>query len=62
MEMRKSDNAKKLTKSNEFLIHTVGAIGLLKKSNLKLILRKCTSPANQFIFHNCSNNRKTQKC
>ena len=44
--------------ANEFLLHVVGAIGKFKKSNKKLILKKCTSPVKKFLFHKHRNNRK----
>ena len=43
---------------NKFHLHTVGEIGKLKI----YILKKCTSTVNEFIFHKCRNNKKTQKC
>ena len=42
--------------ANEFLLHTVGAIG--KKKENKVIWKKCTSPVNEFSLYNCRNNRK----
>ena len=49
-------NKKSSSSANEFLLHTVGAIGKFKMMNTKLILNIFTS-----LFHKCEYKRKIQK-